>query len=113
MGWESMLNALKFALHSAPHSIKRYSPFQILYGRRPNLAHMLYTPTQPYSEEESVQRLVYMNRITQDFCQDEAFIQQKKEFDKRSNTRAFSAGHIVYVTCPHSSHLAQKFQPPY
>jgi IS30 family transposase len=44
--WESMLPALKFALNSAPHSTKRYSPFQILYGRRPNLAHMLHTPTQ-------------------------------------------------------------------
>jgi hypothetical protein len=113
--WESMLPALKFALNSAPHSTKRYSPFQILYGRRPNLAHMLHTPTQSYSKEESVQRLVYMNRITQDVCkwQDEAFIQQKREFDKRSNTRTFSAGDIVYVTRPHSGHLAQKFQPPY
>jgi IS30 family transposase len=43
--WESMLPALKFALNSAPHSTKRYSPFQILYGRRPNLAHILHTPT--------------------------------------------------------------------
>jgi hypothetical protein len=79
-----MLPALKFVLNSAPHSTKRYSPFQILYSRRPNLAHMLHTPTQSYSEEESVQRLVYMNRITQDVCklQDEAFIQQKREFDK-------------------------------
>jgi putative transposase len=30
--WESMLPALKFALNSAPHATKRYSPFQILYG---------------------------------------------------------------------------------
>jgi hypothetical protein len=113
--WESMLPALKFALNSAPHATKRYSPFQIIYGRCPNLAHMLHTPTQSYSEEESVQRLVYMKRITQDVCkwQDEAFIQQKREFDKRSNTRTVSAGDIVYVTRPHSGHLTQKFQPPY
>jgi hypothetical protein len=113
--WESMLPALKFALNSAPHSTKRYSPFQILYSRRPNLAHMLHTPTQSYSEEESVQRLVYMNKITQDVCkwQDEAFINQKREFDKRLNTRTFSAGDIVYVIRPHSGHLAQKFQPQY
>jgi hypothetical protein len=71
-----MLPALKLALNSAPNATKRYSPFQIIYGRRPNLAHMLHTPTQSYSEEEAVQRLVYMNRITQDVCrcQDEAFI---------------------------------------
>jgi hypothetical protein len=38
-----------------------------------------------------------MNRITQDVCkwQDEAFVHQKREFDKRSNTRTFSAGDIV------------------
>jgi hypothetical protein len=76
---------------------------------------MIHTPTQSYSEEESVQRLVYMNKIMQDVCkwQDEAFINQKREFDKRSNTRTFSAGDIVYVIRPHSSHLAQKFQPQY
>jgi hypothetical protein len=56
-----------------------------------------------------------MNRITQDVCkwQDEAFVHQNREFDKRSNTRTFSTGDIVYVTRPHSRHLAQKFQPPY
>jgi hypothetical protein len=111
--WESMLAALKFALNSAPHATKRYSPFQILYGRQPNLAHMLHTPTHSYSE--AVQRLVYMNKITQDICkcQDEAFVHQKREFDKRSHTRTFSAGDIVYVTRPHSGHLAQKFQPSF
>jgi hypothetical protein len=62
--WESMLPALKFALNSAPHATKIYSSFQILYGRRPNLAHMLHTPTHSYSEEEAMQRLVNMNKIT-------------------------------------------------
>jgi hypothetical protein len=76
---------------------------------------MLHTPTQSYSKEESVQRLVYMNIITQDVCkwQDEAFIQQKREFYKRSNTKSYSSGDIVYVIRPHSGHLAQKFQPQY
>jgi hypothetical protein len=104
----SMLPALKFALNSAPHATKRYSSFQIL-------ARMLHTLTQSYSEEEAVQRLVHMNRITQDVCkwQDKAFVHQKREFDKRSNTQTFSVGDIVYVTRPHSGHLAQKFQPLY
>jgi hypothetical protein len=56
-----------------------------------------------------------MNRITQDVCkwQDEAFVHQKREFDKRSHTHNYSAGDIVYVTRPHSGHLVQKFQPSY
>jgi hypothetical protein len=56
-----------------------------------------------------------MNKITQDVCkwQDEAFVYQKREFDKRSHTRTFSAVDIVYVTRPHSGHLAQKFQPSF
>jgi hypothetical protein len=76
---------------------------------------MLHTPTHSYSEEEAVQRLVYMNRITQDVCkwQDEAFISQKREFDKRSSTQTFDTGDIVYFTRPHSGHLAQKFQPAF
>jgi hypothetical protein len=32
---------------------------------------------------------------------------------KITHTRTFSAGDIVYVTRPHSGHLAQKFQPSY
>jgi hypothetical protein len=65
---------------------------------------MLHTPTHSYSEEDAVQRLVHMNRITQDVCkwQDEAFVHQKREFDKRSHTHNYSAGDIVYVTRPHS-----------
>jgi hypothetical protein len=56
-----------------------------------------------------------MNRITQDVCkwQDEAFISQKREFDKRSHTRTCDTGDIVYTTRPHSGHLAQKFQPAF
>jgi hypothetical protein len=56
-----------------------------------------------------------MNRITQDVFkwQDEAFISQKREFVKRSHTRTFDTGDIVYVTRPHSGHLAQKFQPAF
>ncbi len=40
-----------------------------------------------------------MNKITQDVCkwQEEAFLVQKREFDKRSNSRTFGAGDIVYV----------------
>jgi hypothetical protein len=56
-----------------------------------------------------------MNKITQDVCkwQEEAFLVQKREFDKRSNSRTFGAGDIVYVVRPHSGHLAQKFQPKF
>jgi hypothetical protein len=56
-----------------------------------------------------------MNRITQDVCkwQDEKFISQKREFDKRSQTKTFDTGDIVYVTRPHSGHLAQKLQPSF
>jgi hypothetical protein len=56
--WQSLLPALKLALNSAPQATKLYSPFQILYSRRPNLAHMLNTPTKSYSKEEVVQKLV-------------------------------------------------------
>jgi hypothetical protein len=99
-----MLPALKFALNSASHSTKRYSPFQILYGSRPNLAHMLHTPTQSYSEEESVQRLVYMNKITQDVCkwQDEAFINQKRDLISDQTQELLAPGTLYtsYVPIP-------------
>jgi hypothetical protein len=76
---------------------------------------MLHNTTRSYSEEESEQRLVYMNKITQDVCkwQEEAFLVQKREFDKRTSNRTFGAGDIVYVIRPQSGHLAQKFHPKF
>jgi hypothetical protein len=75
---------------------------------------MFHNKTKSYSEE-SEQRLVYMNKITQDVCkwQEEAFLVQKREFDKRTSNRTFGAGDIVYVIRPQSGHLAQKFHPKF
>ena len=111
--WNDLLPLLKIALNSAPHSTKKYSPYHIVYGRRPNLATTLLNPTRTYSDEEIPQRLATLNRITQDVLkyQDEAFRRQKTEFDKRARERKFEVGDIVYIMRPHSGPLFQKFQP--
>jgi transposase InsO family protein len=67
-GWGALLPALRFALNSAPHATKRYTPFHLVYGRRPTMAHMLHNPVRSYSEEETAQKLAFLNRITQEVC---------------------------------------------
>ena len=111
--WSEHLPTLTMALNTAPHTTKKHSPFYIVYGRRPNMAHTLLSPTRSYSEEELSQRIVNMSKIAQDVhqSQQEAFLRQKQEFDKRSRKREFVPGDLIYITRPHSGKLFQKFQP--
>jgi hypothetical protein len=114
-GWEDLLFPLRFALNTAPHSTKRFTPYQMVYGRRPTLAHMLFNPTKSYSPDEWEQRLALLNRMTQEIIewQMEAFERQKAEFDKRAKEQSYSVGDIVYVTHAHTGTLFQKFQRKY
>jgi hypothetical protein len=79
------------------------------------MAHMLHNPVRSYSEEETAQKLAFLNRIMQEVCkwQEDAFQQQKREFDKRAEEREFNVGDIVYVTRAKTGNMFQKFQPPY
>lgn len=113
--WEELLMPLKFAINSAPHATKRYTPFQLVYGRRPTMAFMLYHPTRSYSEVDAEQRLALLNRMTQEVCkwQTEAFRVHKAEFDKRAKQKEFRVGDIVYAVRGHQGDLFQKFQPTF
>ena len=111
--WDEFLPLIKLSANSAPHSDKKYSPYFITTGRRPNLATTLMCPTHTYSEDETSQQLALLARISQDVfkLKEEAFRRQKNEFDKKSRNRTFDPGDLVYVTRPHSGKLFQKFQP--
>jgi hypothetical protein len=72
-------------------------------------AHMLHSQTASYSEVESLQRFVVMNKISHDVCrwQEEAFKIQKAQFDKPSHARIFKPGDIICVS--RQGHLRRNF----
>lgn len=110
--WEELLPAIKFAMNTAPHSTKRYSPFQIVYGRRPTLSTTLLNPLTSYSEKDSILLLSTMAHVAQDVAklQAEAFKNQKLMFDRRVRLNKILVGDLVYITRPHKGNLFQKFQ---
>ena len=113
--WESFLPMLKFAMNTAPHSTKQYTPHFIVYGRRPTLATSLLNPTHSYSEEVLKQRLAAMSRIAADVyqLQNDAFHRQKMQFDRRTKIRTVNIGDLVYMTQSPQGPLMQKFQKRY
>jgi hypothetical protein len=113
--WEDLLPTLRFAINSAPHETKRYTPFQIAFGRRPRLPSSAMNPAQTYSEDTTDKHLAMMSRIIDDVMhfQQQAFTQQKEQYDKRSSLRCFQPGDVVYLRRQKSGPLAQKFQPTF
>lgn len=113
--WEEMLPGIKFALNTAPHSTKKYSPYQIVYGRRPTLSTTLLSPVKSYSDEDSLMLLSTMANVAQDVAklQQAAFQNQKNMFDRQVRLNKICTGDLVYITRPHKGKLFQKFQQTY
>ena len=113
--WGELLPFLKLAMNTTKHATRDYSPYFMMYGRRPNLATMLLCPTRTYSDERIEQRMTLMARIAQEVWawQKQAFAEQKRQFDKRAKEASFKVGDFVYMTRPHKGKLMQKFQPLY
>ena len=108
--WVDLCPSLQKAINCAPHSTKRYSPYQIAFGRRPRVPSDLLLPSQNVEGAEAKLSLqIKMFRAVRQWTKD-AFIRQKREYDKRANSRIFWPGDIVYITRPHSGVLFQKFQ---
>jgi hypothetical protein len=114
--WDSLLPALQCAYNTIPHSTTKFSPFQLLHGRLPNIPASLFAPLTPYyGEDESVvlfKQLAYIYRqVFQN--QKQAFLDMKRHYDKKSRVKDISAGDIVFVTRPHKGDIFQKFQKLY
>ena len=108
--WVSLCPSLQKAMNCAPHSTKRFSPFQLAFGRRPRVPSDLLRPG--FAEEGAEAKLslqIKMFKAVQKWTK-EAFDRQKREYDKRATRREFMPGDITYVVRPHSGPLFQKFQ---
>lgn len=113
--WAELCPSLASAMNCAPHSTKRFSPFMIAYNRRPNVLVDLLLPNN-YSErteaEAKLSLQIKMHRAVREWAR-EAFVRQKREYDKRTINRSFLPKDYVWVTRPHSGTLFQKFQPQF
>ena len=113
--WDELLPTLKYALNTAPHAVKHYSPFHIAFVRRPTLSSSIRSPLHTYSDQQTLQRYKLMGALWEDVARlrQEGELNQKREFDKHARVRSFEPGQVVYVSRPHKGNLFQKFQPKY
>ena len=113
--WVSLLAAMQFSYNVATHASSGHSPFQLVYGRRPNVPLVLRDPSthSRYSEDETVQRLRAQAVMQREVIENEeaAWREQKRQFDKRSKSKVVKPGDVVYVNRPHTGNQFQKFQP--
>ena len=109
--WAEMCPHLEYSINCSPHSTKQYTPYQICTNRRPTVPSDLVLPAEESEEgaEAKLSLQVKMFRAVKEFTK-EAFLRQKKMYDKRCTQRQFKCSDIVYITRPRSGNLMQKFQ---
>ena len=112
--WDIHLPSVTFGLNTAPHTSTQYSPYEILYGRPPNLPLdiLLDTPTVPY--------LQVSQRIRMEVKQNLLLAQKRysKNYNKARLEKSYPVNSKVMISdlSPKpgtSKKLNFKFQGPY
>lgn len=118
--WENLLAPLAFSHNTTVHSSTKHSPYFAVYGRIPNMPHMVAFPNarDKYYGEDNVQHKLQILKKSQMRIQENnalAFIKAKEQFDKRSVDRKFEVGDRCYILRPSvdSKNVQQKLRPPY
>lgn len=113
--WLEKLPFFNFAYNSTIHSSIHKTPYFMAFGRDPIMPHSLIKPDieKNYSDALMDQQLQHMLLTRNEVIQDsyDAFLSQKKQFDKRSSDKTINTGDKIYITRPHTGVQAQKFQP--
>lgn len=108
--WSSALSGIMEKLNARVNSVTQFSPYEILYGRRPGL--FKGTLCRPLNDEQhqEIKKIAFKRSIMR-------YLQNKKQFDKRSFSREFSPGEIVMIRIFHLSNaekrISQKLFPPW
>ena len=113
--WDKALPMLRASYNNSPHSTTKVSPYRLLFGRLPTYPSDLFVKHEEkyYGNDEGEMLYRNLSRLHQETIehQQEAFLKQKKEHDKRIRELHVQEGDIVFVNRPHSGKMFQKFQP--
>jgi hypothetical protein len=113
--WEALLPAIMFSYNTAAHIGTGYTPYFKAYLRRPKMPSSLKTQHISYSDMQTQQSMALYSKVNSQLAQmqEDNFLIQKRDFDKRARAREFKEGDKVFITRPHSGPKFQKFQPKF
>ena len=114
--WENLLPYIHFAYNTQIHNTTRFSPFFLAFNRHPVLPHhvVIKQPELTYSEDEITQKLYLQHKTWQDVLQHshQAFLTNKRYYDKKAKEQEFRIGQTVYVKAPCPPKVYHKFHRP-
>lgn len=112
--WTKYLPSLACAHNTSVHSSTKYTPFMAAFSRLPRLP-LSFGSSRTYSDSELDQRLALAAKIKFDIVknQQNAFENQKTQFDKRARQKDIQLGDVVFVERSKRGQQFQKFQPLY
>lgn len=115
LDWETFLPALAFSYNTSYHSTISTTPFELLYGYRPQLPAFPAQDIQRvhYGESFAQERLLIMQKARQIAKQhaEEAKISQKAQFDKHARDHKFHLGQKILFSESNFLGRNQKLSP--
>ena len=115
--WVDLLPTFDFAYNTTVHSSTDKTPFFAAYFRNPILNTTIVNPnsTVYMGPDEFKSSLSHMLDVRAELirAENEAFQNQKRQFDKRVQQKHFQVGDRVYVTRPKTGTIQQKLQQPF
>lgn len=109
--WEQHLPLVLYAYRTAVHSSTGLSPFQLMYGRTPQLTAF----SEPHAFDPTSYQAYLQTKLAEirDFVETnltEAATRQKAQFDKHSKERSFMVGDPVWVSIPTAGKLDPRWE---
>ena len=109
--WEKYLPLVLYAYRCATHSSTGYSPFQLMYGRRPSS--LLFSPPTAFTASNYYGHIRNKLAQLQDFVQNNlaaAASQQKSAYDYHTCSRQFAVGDPVWLSIPTAGKLDPRWE---
>ena len=116
--WDTWINFAMFSYNTTPHTVTKFTPYELIFGRRANLPSLLTGSNEPmYTYEDYLSELKL--RLSQSFnCARENILNHKEKnkvyYDRQSRPVSYNVGDFVLLERQvFASNKSKKLQPRY
>lgn len=121
--WDEWINLAMFSYNTTPHTSTRYTPYELIFGLKPELPTSLtQKPQFKYTYDNYVDNLKLKLNKSQEIAREHVQVQKirsKENFDKNiSSNELYNVNDLVYLRnettkSNHSKKLSPNYQGPY